>query len=57
MTSNPEMVERVARAICVSEGLEPEGYFMGQPLPLWENYIEHAKAAIEVMREPTKKDA
>lgn len=39
------MVEKVARAICDKE--EPDG------LGNWEFYRDHARAAIEAMREPT----
>jgi hypothetical protein len=47
------MVERVARAICVSEGaVDPDGSFEG--VAHWERYDAEARAAIEAMREPTE---
>jgi hypothetical protein len=48
-----EMVERVAKAICVSEGaVDPDGSFEG--VAHWERYAAEARAAIEAMREPTE---
>ena len=52
------MVERVARAICVSEGRDPDADFMRIPGPMtgskvWTEYVRRARAAIEAMREPT----
>ena len=50
------MVERVARALCavdLNTGLSAEGvteYVAG----FWPNHIDHARAAIEAMRQPTE---
>ena len=41
-----EMIERVARAMCQSDGDDPERY--------WRDYEVNARAAIEAMREPTE---
>lgn len=64
----PEMVERVARAICRAVGQDPDG-LVGDPkvppvplhgtltvkfLPLWKHFEPSARAAIEAMREPTE---
>jgi hypothetical protein len=51
-----EMIERVARAICMETGR------MGDALPIemqrvdrdWRDHIKSAQAAIEAMREPTE---
>lgn len=42
-----EMEERVARAICLKDddGRDGDDY--------WEAYLDHARAAIRAMREPT----
>jgi len=42
-----EMVEKVARAIASSQDENKNDYWYG-------DYIEHARAAIEAMREPTE---
>jgi hypothetical protein len=69
MTDTPEMVERVARAICSGDGSNPDRLVAyGQPerasnntfvvpqngVPHWQTYVWQASAAIEVMREPTQ---
>ena len=43
-----EMVERVARAICESEKMNPDDKLGG-----WIHWVNAARAAIEAMREPT----
>lgn len=43
------MVERVARAICESEKMNPDDALGG-----WKHWTEAARAAIEAMREPTE---
>lgn len=55
-----EMIERVARAICVAMGHDPDGpssdvYVEGDPDAgtSWAGYRNAARAAIEAMREPT----
>lgn len=45
-----EMIERVARAICLADGAEEDGI---QLVP-GETYRDYARAAIEAMREPTR---
>lgn len=52
----PEMVERVARAMCRAAGIDPD--FRGEILSAtggkakWEYEVPSARAAIEAMREP-----
>lgn len=55
MTVVPEMVERVARAICGSEGFyAPDGIGdHGGREANWRFHIAEARAVIEAMREPT----
>ena len=47
-----EMVERVARAIATARGygLDANGEDTGD----WQMFVDHARAAIEAMREPTE---
>lgn len=55
-----EMVERVARALAVSFGDDPDGYtgsLLNEDQRWWEHYVEHAKAAIDAVREPTAAEA
>ena len=55
-----EMVERIARAICVASGQDPDfdydprGISFGDDIR-WKLYVPKARAAIEAMREPTAK--
>ncbi len=58
--TNPEedMVERVARAIAKAHRLDT-GEFVGADgarhhVEPWRDFIDHARAAIEAMREPTE---
>jgi hypothetical protein len=44
-----EMVERVARAICEAERMNPDDKLGG-----WRHWQDAARAAIEAMREPTE---
>lgn len=61
-TPIPAMIERVARAICVADGCDPnqESVGIGVQMPagqkyrLWEVRVAQARAAIEAMREPTE---
>lgn len=39
------MIERVARAIAISNDIDPD---WGNP-PFWKHYVENAKAAIEAI--------
>lgn len=51
------MIEKVARALCVADGYAPEecDTEVGHtPAPLWHDYINRARAAIEAMREPAE---
>lgn len=43
------MVERVARALCVAAGDDPDGGF-NPMLPRWRDQIDAARAAIEAMK-------
>lgn len=59
--ANESMIERVARAICLSEGLDPDfnydpnglGTIAGNDVR-WKFFVADAKYAIEAMREPTE---
>lgn len=56
------MIERVARAICVASGLDPDRPFSSsnysketEPQEFaWHEYLPEARAAINAMREPTE---
>ncbi|MBA8799158.1 hypothetical protein FHW77_002877 [Agrobacterium sp. RC10-4-1] len=56
------MIERVARAICVASGLDPDRPFSSsnysketEPQEFaWHEYLPEARAAINAMREPTR---
>lgn len=50
------MVERVARALCLQEGEDPnqETPYHPKVTHLWQHYVPSARAAIEAMREPTR---
>lgn len=50
MTAAPSMVERVARAICEAERMNP-----GDALGGWVHWQDAARAAIEAMREPDER--
>lgn len=49
-----EMIERVARALAKSDGVDPDYRKCGIGIPKWERYVGEARAAIEAMREPTQ---
>lgn len=50
-----EMIERVARALTLHEGSDPDGPTTIADRPKrWMLVIEDARAAIEAMREPTE---
>lgn len=49
MSERDDMVERVARAICVSEKMNDDDALGG-----WVHWVDAARAAIEAMREPTE---
>lgn len=57
-----DMVEKVARAICRADGVDPDaiGYGLGVQMPkdaeypLWKAREAQARAAIEAMRTPTE---
>lgn len=46
------MIERVARALCVERGQDPD-YSPPDCTPNWLEHVSDARAAIEAMREPT----
>ena len=48
-----DMIERVARVICASSGLNPDIRVTAGDGYLWETYRSTARAAISAMREPT----
>jgi len=48
------MVERVARALCWKNGMNPDLTLGGDGQNfLWHEYVSQARAAIDAMREPT----
>jgi hypothetical protein len=50
-----DMVERVARALAVADGMHPEAVSNDEDqVPVWTLYVDDARAAIEAMREPTE---
>jgi len=55
------MIERVARALCLTDGFDPDSTDSGVLIkgregqrPNWEAFEIPARAAIEAMREPTE---
>ena len=59
MTDTPEMIERVARALCWAQKLDPDALCYndrageGGRQMRWTWWVKEARAAIEAMREPT----
>lgn len=55
MSEMSEMIERVARAICVANGEDDDDTYATSATgsPIWRYYESHAIAAITAMREPT----
>lgn len=49
-----DMVEKVARAICVAEGFDPDSNETSER-PYWTTWEMHARAAIAAMREPNER--
>lgn len=52
-----DMVERVARALCVAADMDPDRPSNDERdngAPLWTTYVGMARAGIEAMREPTE---
>jgi hypothetical protein len=52
-----DLVERVARAICTANGVDPDiehADKFGEILVNWMNFEPQARAAIAAMREPTE---
>ncbi len=49
-----EMVERVARAMCMADGEIPDFPSHTTNEPFWTYYCDMARVAIEAMREPTE---
>ena len=47
-----EMINRVARAVCVQGGFDPDT-IQANDGPLWKYYVPGAKAAVEAMKEAT----
>ncbi len=62
MTSKPTMIERVARALCVADRLDPDEDWrlVGNVMlevevadpSRWVTYVPKARAALQAMREP-----
>lgn len=51
----PEMIERVARALAMADGMHPQAASNdADEQPAWTLYVGMAKAAIESLREPTE---
>jgi hypothetical protein len=42
-----DKLEAVARAICISDGLDPDDTFMG--LPVWNEWVPNARAALSAI--------
>lgn len=56
MNDSETMIEKVARALCEAEGMNPDhesNEDMDEAAKLWTTYRHLARAAIEAMREPT----
>lgn len=51
-SSTPEMVERVARALCIAEDGEPDRTW-SDGKPEWQMWTAAAGAAIETIRDPS----
>lgn len=50
-----EMIERVAKALAVADGMHPEATSNDEDeTPIWELYVISARSAIEAMRIPTE---
>ncbi|MBO6808470.1 hypothetical protein [Thalassospira sp.] len=50
------MEEKIARAICKADGINPEWAGSVDPdctYDAWENYIPHARAALSSLKNPT----
>jgi hypothetical protein len=55
MPDEMTMVERVARALSVADGMHPQAASNdADEQPAWTLYVGMAKAAIESLREPTE---
>ena len=50
MTDDEELIEQVARAICVANGCDPDTMFEGSPI--WDHWEDDAKAAIATINLP-----
>jgi hypothetical protein len=57
----PSMVERVARALCLTTFSDPDALILVDPdgpdrsfVPLWKEYVPEARIAIKAMRAPTE---
>ena len=48
------MIEKVARAICVAHSDNPDNFDQAWQEYTWTLYVEHAKAAIGALKEPTE---
>lgn len=66
MTETMTMIERVARAMCVAKGIDPDepthasggtGIDITVYQRQWQKQVVAARAAIEAMREPSEKMA
>lgn len=56
MGEEMNMEEKIARAICEADGINPEWAGSVDPdctYDAWENYIPHARAAMSAIKEPT----
>lgn len=57
MDAQNEMVERVARALCIADGCDSDHISndaLDEGRALWTCYADAARAAIDAMREPTE---
>lgn len=46
--THEDLIETVARAICVADGCDPNSLFEGSPI--WDHWMDDAKAAIAAMQ-------
>jgi hypothetical protein len=48
------LIERVSRALCLADGVDPDAEQVYARDPAWKVYKKAARAAVEALREPGK---
>ena len=48
------MIERVARALCLTDGFAPDATSLSVVIPNWKRYKTKAKVALQAMYEPSE---